>query len=219
MEDHLRPVPEEKLDKKNNTTKYVLEMLLAFIIAGIATLGVYVWQQGKVDELNEGISRLEAQVADLEKQNVANPAENNDQISEQPYLNIDSLGIKIPLSNYLSDLIYQIESAPETTQLSSRKYIHFSTETISKIKSGNPSGYCDIDSGSLGGYTVYSSRQSNEGAGDSQTGELLAVVNGHYIYFHSPQFACGNTESDVNKVASLIEPLKNAVSKSTVISR
>jgi len=115
------------------------------------------------------------------------------------YLVISELGIKLPLTSSIYDLVYTYSS----------DQLYFSTTSISSIPN---SGFtCDVNHAPLGIYNVYSSAQSNVGSSDNQVGDLVANVNNKYIYYHHVQYACGETPSEQAAVINLIDPLHTAV--------
>jgi hypothetical protein len=115
------------------------------------------------------------------------------------YLMISELGIKLPLTSSIYDLIYSYSSGQ----------LHFSATSISSIP--NRGITCSVEHDPLGTYRVYSSAQSNVGPTDSQVGDLVASVNGKYIYYHHVQYACGETPGEQAAVLSLIDPVHSAV--------
>ncbi len=116
------------------------------------------------------------------------------------YLQLTELGLKLPLTSEIKDLIYTY--SPSTSDLPAK--LHFSTTSISALADG----FCGPSHDPLGTYTVYPSAQSNATAG-----ALTASVGGHFIYYTHVQYGCGDTAAQQAKVASLIAPLNAAVQK------
>lgn len=112
--------------------------------------------------------------------------------TQQKYLAVKELGIKLPLSNRISDLIYTY------TPNSGSPLLTFSTTSLDIA---SPS--CTITS------SIYSPRpfgsvnavttpypQSEVGPGDNQAGILYAHVNGYYLYWKGAQSDCQQTKAN-----------------------
>lgn len=128
--------------------------------------------------------------------------------SAAPFLDVKELGIKLPLSAQILDLTY---AYIPPTDGSSPAALELSTLKAKKIPTWNGKNTCGTALNPFGSYTVYTSRQSNEGGGDAQAGTLEATVNGKYIYYHHGQSACGDNVQESNELISLIDPVLTAV--------
>lgn len=115
------------------------------------------------------------------------------------YLNIKELGIKLPLSDDIKDLIYTYNN------INGANFLHFST---SSIVSADPA--CSAENDPLGIYAVYTSEQPNPGLTDNEAGTLEAHINGYYIYYHHVEYACGNSDA-APKVSAAIPSLLTAI--------
>lgn len=120
--------------------------------------------------------------------------------NQMAYLDIKELGIKLPLSNGISDLTYIA-----TKNADSSYSLHFSTTSI---VAADPT--CNAQADPLGIYTAYTSAQPNPGTTDTQAGTLEAQVNGYYIYYKHTQYVCGNNTAAA-KISDVIAPLLTAV--------
>lgn len=178
-------------------------VVTAAIVGGATYITVN--NQAKSDKaaLQTTVDSLSAQIVALNSKITSPPAS-----SSTDFLVIKELGIKLPLTSSIKDLIYTYKSIT-TGAVTSPGYIHFSTNSIKNIP--NNTYTCSADRDPLGGYTFYTTRQSNEGVGDNQAGTLEVTVNGYYIYYHHTQYACGDTSQDQAKVAALITPVLTAV--------
>lgn len=125
---------------------------------------------------------------------------NTSTANQTMYSNIKELGIKLPLSNGISDLTYVA-----TKNADSSYSLHFSTASI---VAADPT--CDAQADPLGIYTAYTSAQPNPGTTDAQSGTLEVQANGYYIYYKHTQFVCGN-DAAAAKISDAIAPLLTAV--------
>lgn len=183
--------------KQDKTSGFsILETLLVLVIAGILGFtGWFVWNaKQNTDQIFNAAAKTAATTATPGK--------------KQTYLFIKDLGIKLPLTSTIKDLTYTYDAKAggSTTSLN---YLHFSTTSISSIP--NSGSTCSADKDPLGTYTVYASRQANDGGNDNQVGTLESAANGHYIYYHHVQYACGDTSQHRAEVSALISPLLVAV--------
>lgn len=185
--------------------KYISTIAVTTLVVGGATY-VTVNNQAKDDKvaLQTTIDGLTAQVTTLNNKITPPPANQS-----TDFLVIKELGIKFPLTSQIKDLIYTYDCTNGGGSLTTN-CLHFSTISIASIPNSGGQN-CGTANDPLGTYNVYSTRQTNEGAGDNQAGTLEATVNGHYIYYHHVQFACGDTPQDQAKVSVLIDPLLTAV--------
>src|SRR6266702_910027 len=182
----------------------MIELLVLFVGIGIiGFVGWYVWQARANASSSYNAS------ADLNVVAAA-PRPGGTPASATPYLIIKELGIRIPLTTDIKDLVYSYDKTHDGEK-TAINYLHFSTTSISAIP--NSGTTCELTHDPLGTYTVYMSRQKNEGTADSQAGTLEATVNGYYLYYKHVQYGCGDSTTDANRVAILIAPLVAAVKK------
>jgi len=120
-------------------------------------------------------------------------------------LNVTELGIKLPLTKSIKDLVYTY--SPKTG--ADPAQLNFSTQTISTFDDGGVT--CDPAHRPLGSYAVYTALQPDPGAADSQAGTLELSLNGYYIYYHHVQSACGNGPAEYNQLTAPINALLTAV--------
>lgn len=192
------------------TIKYVLAVITTAVIIGPATYLTVSAQTGSnraalqttIDNLNTEVMSLNQKVANLTPPTIT---------PTTSFLVIKELGIKLPLTSEIKDLVYAYKPATYVTS-PTPIYLQFSTKSISSITNA-PNETCNTDLRPLGTYAVYNVRQTNEGSADNQAGTPETIVNGYYIYYHHVQYACGDTLQDQTKVAALIAPLLTAIQK------
>lgn len=205
--------------RKSRSYTWVLWLIIILLIAGIA--GVYLWQHKKVTD-------LQSKTSSSSSKTVVTTTKTN-----QQYLYLYDYGIKVPLTNSIKDLYYvslrssavngdQLSFSSETLTNdnvacaaepgSSNDYLYQSGSDVSANPAqttieGNPLGTVIITSKAL--------PSSQVGTADDQYGELVAHVNGSYLYYSSPQAACSSGNSvytnstQTDQKAELESALKN----------
>lgn len=205
-------------EPKNNRALYWLLAALAIVI--ILGGAVYAWQNNRSTVAD---NNLDTQSSPANELSTATPGLTSPTPASSPtvaasdsasFLVIKELGIKIPLSTTIKDLNYVYKctngGGSDTTNC-----LHFSTDSIASIPSSagtSASHTCEAIKDPLGTYNVYQTQQSPRlNPEDGYLGQLVASVNGHYVYYNGPQYACGDNKQDQAKVAALREPVLAAV--------
>lgn len=206
-EQNTQQAGQAQVPQKNSKAKAIIACLVVMVLLLGVGYGVYAWQQNKVDDLESKVSSLNNE---LSKSNKKLADEKHTQSLDssndsQAYLEISQSGIKLPLTKDILDLSY-------TTSVSNAdggKLLHFTTKAVTDLK-------CPSDP--LGIYSVTDKKKDNPGTQDSQSGTLVATVNGKYIYYTHAQYACGNTTQEQETVAALIDPILQAVKNAKQIT-
>lgn len=105
------------------------------------------------------------------------PTHTQTQTSSNQYLTVSQLGIRLPLSSGIQDLVYSLQPG------SSSDTLYFSTKSLDAASpSCTPSA---TSTGAFGAVTVSSTPLSS-----AQYGSLYANANGYYIYWLHAQAPC-----------------------------
>lgn len=162
--------------------------------------------QNQINDLNATISNLNKEISTLKSTNGSSSSSSN-----TSFLTIPELGIKLPLTSSISDLVYTYTSL--NTSQGVFHYLNFSTKAIETIKSSSsPSGVCDASADPLGIYLVFTTPQTN----GVQIETLESHVGNYYIYYGSTQGVCAASLQDQAKITPLVDPLLTAVQNAQV---
>ena len=194
-----------KTNQKGSTAIVILIIVIVLVLVGLA--GWYVWNK---QHPKKATTSLQTSSSTSNNNQTTQKAATQDQ---QKFLVIKELGIKLPLSDPIKDLVYTYNTNVGSTNTGS-PLLHFSTTSISSIPN---SGFtCDTEHDPLGSYSIYTSQQSNDGVTDTQIGTLVTTINGYYIYYKHVQYPCGDSDQDSKKVNSLIQPLLTSVQNAQI---
>jgi hypothetical protein len=191
--------PPKKPTHRLKGKKVLTAVLVAMVAAVVLIAGVRIHTVMHESRTTSEISKLAATTSpSLSSRPVVT--------DETAYLNIPELGINIPLSAKIKDLVYTY--TPGTSD--SPGSLNFSTTSLSSTPGGS---YCTPVNDPVGAYTVYATDQSMAGDTVEVTGQLVADVNGSKIYYKGAQYDCASTESSSLAVSALIDPIYAAIQK------
>lgn len=205
--DNQQPIASQKQDGNKWRVAAIVFIAVTVLLVGIGTF-LFTKQGGELanaNKKNDGnvktIKDIKDKLANLEKGETAN----GDTIKSETatdankgYLVVSEWGIKFKLPEGLAGLKYSF---------SDQFGLVFALDEISKTGCGA--------AGDLGSLSASSSSVVKTPA-DSPTGTYgsrlsASAVNGLYFFWVSPQYACGNSQTDINVGAEKVQLIKNMV--------
>lgn len=183
------PTPQvEQVTKKSH--KKVLLTLGIVVLLSLAGLAAYLWNS-QVTELKADLNSANQKITELEKQSNSNSegSETADD-TEDKYLEITEWGVKIKLTENITDVVYEL-----------RSFDSFESVGLSTTRLGQASEFCSPSRTSSGSIARVKDKNASAGFDDSQSYMERypdgKEVNGYFYFFSGPQATCSETETEL----------------------
>jgi Tfp pilus assembly protein PilV len=182
------------MNKKSKNQKGFTLLEATLIVLTLAVIcfgGYYVWHSQHNVKSSKSATLPSSTATSSTKTTASTKTSITKQVVSQHYLTITQLGIKLPLSTGISDLIY-------TYTTSGGPILFFSTTSLDDISPSctiTPSVYSPMPFGRVSASTTpYPA--SEVGPYDGQVGTLYSHVNGYYLYWQGAQSNCQATQAN-----------------------
>ncbi len=182
----VQPLSQPIVSKKPHS-KAPFYVIIVVILLAAAGYGGYYYGHKDVASLNNQVSTIQSEYRSSQQKVQAlqsevhklNKQSNN---SKGSYLTINELGIKLPLTAGISDLVYVFNS--------SKNQLYFSTKSLDSVSSA-----CTISTPNTGAFGVVTDSKSALPASEVNTsstgvGTLYAQANGYYLYWKAAARSC-----------------------------